>query len=306
MGSSTYKEVECTTIDGTVIRGWFYAVPGPAPTLIMSHGFNCVKEMTLPDAAEWFQRRGYNVLLYDARSVGASDGLPRNQLDVLQMAEDLSDIVTFVATLPTVDPRSILLWGMSFGGTVSGCSAAVDHRPRALVMVCPLFSFVRPNRRGATFARVIQDRVSQMGGNEPLSFPPFNSKGENVAGFGGAGGPGGLEAYNLMRAAAERGPPGFRDRIALQTFHKLALARPMELLDMVDERMSVLMVVPELDDISSPQEQKAAFEKLSTPKKQLHVARGAGHLSVMTGEGSEELLEVMDGFFRDALKNDVR
>lgn len=46
--------------------------------------------MTLPDVAEWFQRHGYNVLLYDARSVGASGGLPRNQLDVLQMAEDLS------------------------------------------------------------------------------------------------------------------------------------------------------------------------------------------------------------------------
>lgn len=215
------------------------------------------------------------------------------------------DIVTFVSALRTVDPRSILLWGMSFGGTVSGCSAAIDHRPRALLMVAPLFSFVSPSRRSATFARVIQDRVSQLGGNEPLSFPPFNNKGENVAGFGGAGGPGGLEAYNLMRAAAERGPPGFRDRMALQTFHKLALARPMELLDMVNQRTAVMVVVPELDDISSPEEQKAAFEKLPTPRKQLYVARGLGHLSVMTGEGSGELLESMDAFFQDALKDNT-
>ncbi len=51
--------------------------------------------------------------------------------------------------------------------------------------------------------------------------------------------------YALMRAAAELGgDTGFRDRIALQTFHKLALARPMELLDMVDERTAVMMVVP--------------------------------------------------------------
>ena len=261
--------------------------------------------MTLPEVAEWFQTRGYNVFLYDARSVGASDGLPRNQLDPLQMAEDISDIVTFASALPSVDPRRILLWGMSFGGMVSGCAAAVDARPRAVIMVAPLFSFVKPERRRNTFAQVIRDRVSQLRGNEALSLPPFNSRGENIAGFGGAGGPGGVEAYTLMRAAAELGgDTGFRDRIALQTFHKLALARPIELLDMVDERTAVMMVVPELDDISDPAEQKAAFEKLPASEsslRRLHVARGKGHLSIMTGQGSQELLEDMDGFFREAL-----
>lgn len=261
--------------------------------------------MTLPDVARWFQARGYNVLLYDARSVGTSGGEPRNQPDPLQMAEDLSDIVTFVSGLPSVDPRRVLLWGMSFGATVSGCAAAVDARPRAVLMVAPLFSFVRPDRRRATFAHVIRDRVSQLRGNEPMSLPPFNSRGENLAGFGGAGGPGGLEAYGLMRAAAElRVESGFRDRITLQTFHKLALARPMELLDMVDERTAVMVVVPELDDISDPAEQKAAFEKLAPSQvslRRLHVAKGKGHLSIMTGEGSQELLEEMDKFYREAL-----
>lgn len=46
--------------------------------------------MTLPDVAEAFQSHGFNVLLYDARSVGGSGGQPRNLLDPLQMAEDLS------------------------------------------------------------------------------------------------------------------------------------------------------------------------------------------------------------------------
>lgn len=278
--------------------------------------------MSLPDIARWFQSRGYNVLLYDARSIGASDGTPRNQPDVLQMAEDVSgmlfqtqsrhirssqvhvnrvDILTFASTLPTVDPDKLLLFGMSFGGAVSGCAAAVDHRPRALLMVCPLFSFIHPDRQRSTFAHVIRDRVSQLRGNDALSMPPFNSKGQNIAGFGGAGGPGGLEAYSLMREAAQSGHPDFRDRITLQTFHKLALARPMELLDMTDPDLAVMVVVPELDDISSPREQTLAFDRLRNTTKVLHIAPRKRHLSILAGEGSEELLEAMDQFYQAAL-----
>ena len=108
-----HRPVECKTIDGTIIAGWLYTVDGPAPAIIMSHGvrflqiehaillkyrlgtyrctqFNCVKEMTLPEVAEAFHSKGYNVLLYDARSVGASGGQPRNLLNPMQIAEDLS------------------------------------------------------------------------------------------------------------------------------------------------------------------------------------------------------------------------
>lgn len=53
---------------------------------------NCIKEMTtsIAKTAEDFQSAGYNVLLYDCRSVGGSDGLPRNQIDPLQMSQDIS------------------------------------------------------------------------------------------------------------------------------------------------------------------------------------------------------------------------
>lgn len=46
--------------------------------------------MTLPEVAETFHSSGFNVFLYDARSVGGSDGKPRNLLDPLRIAEDLS------------------------------------------------------------------------------------------------------------------------------------------------------------------------------------------------------------------------
>ncbi|KAK3328392.1 Alpha/Beta hydrolase protein [Cercophora scortea] len=261
-GISRRKSVECKTIDGTTISAWLYEVDGPAPAIIMSHGFNCVKEMALPEVAEGYQALGYNVFFYDARSVGESGGTPRNLIDPLLMAEDLSDIYTYVSRLPSVDPSKIILWGLSVGAVVSACAAAVDHRPKAVIMVCPLFSFVQPRKRDTAFAQVIQDRVSQLRGNPPHELVPFTARGDNPIGMAGAGGPGGRESVAFMRLAKEKGAKGFRDRIALQTYHKLAFFRPAEYLDMI--RAPVMMVVPELDYISPPEEQKAAFARTFT------------------------------------------
>ncbi|KAG9670101.1 hypothetical protein KCU99_g6870, partial [Aureobasidium melanogenum] len=304
MVGSRHEPVECKTVDQTILRGLFFAANGPAPIIIMSHGFNCVKEMTLPEIAESFQASGYNALIYDARSVGASEGFPRNLLNPLQMAEDLSDIVTFTTTLPTVDARRILLWGMSFGGMVSGICSTLDRRIRGVAMVCPLFSFVTDQKRKTVLAQCIKDRTSQLRGNEAYTLQPFNSRGENPAGMGGSGGPGGVEAYNLMQAAAELGHPGFRNRIALQTYLKLVLARPKEIIELLED-VPVFMVIPELDDISAPAEQQELFDKLNV-KKRLYLAKGKGHLSIMTGDGSVELIESTKQFFSDALEGKLR
>ncbi|KNG85589.1 hypothetical protein ANOM_007239 [Aspergillus nomiae NRRL 13137] len=296
---STHRQVECKTIDGTSIAGWLYTVDdGPAPAIIMSHGFNCVKEMTLPEVAEAFHKRGYNVFLYDARSVGASGGSPRNLLDPLQMAEDLSDIYTFVSELKSVDARRIVLWGMSFGGVVSACSAAVDRRPKAVVMVCPLFSYVQPHKADKAYALLVKDRVSQLRKNEPLSIAPFTPQGDNPIGMGGAGGPGGIEAYNLMKAASELGHPDFRDRLTLQTYQKLAMFRPMEYMDMI--KAPLMMIIPELDDISPISEQREALSRVQSPKRE-YFAKGKGHLNIATGDGSTEMVAATLDFLEAAL-----
>ncbi|KAH6886254.1 Alpha/Beta hydrolase protein [Thelonectria olida] len=291
--------VEIKTIDGITLRGVFFPVNGPAPVIIMTHGFNCVKEMLLPELAEWYQSLGYNALIYDPRSIGDSDGLPRNQISPLQQAEDLSDVITHVAALSSVDARRIVLWGMSFGATVSACAAAVDRRVKALVMVCPIFSFFQPEKRERAFAQLIRDRQSQLRGNEPFTLPPFNAKGENPIGMAGSGGPGGMEAYTFMNAVIDRGAPNFRDRITLQTYHKLALFRPKELLDLV--KAPVMMVIPELDDISSPKEQEEAFDKFEETKE-LYLAEGKGHLTVLSGEGSKKIWQAMVDFMSKSIE----
>lgn len=215
-----------------------------------------------------------------------------------------TDVVSFVATLPSVDSRRIMLWGMSLGATISACAAAVDRRIIAVIMVCPIFSFVRPDKRKTAFAQLMKDRQSQLRGNEPFTLQPFNSKGENPIGYAGSGGPGGKEAYFLMRQAAERGHPNFRDRITLQTYHKLALFRPKEILADMLEGTPTMMMVPELDNISCPVEQREVFDKLKTPKR-LYVATGAGHMSILTGEGSKDIFQGMLDFYDSVLRREI-
>lgn len=259
--------------------------------------------MTLPDVAEAFHSHGYNVYLYDARSVGGSGGQPRNLINPLQMAEDLSDIYTYVAGLPSVDSSSIVLWGMSFGAVVSAACAAIDRRPKAIVMVCPLFSYIKPERADKAYAQLIKDRVSQLRGNEGYSVAPFTPKGDNLAGFGGAGGPGGIEVHNLMKAATELGHPDFRDRISLQTYQKLAMFRPKEYLNMI--QAPVMMIIPELDDISPPSEQREAFGMIRSPKTE-YWAKGKGHLNIATGDGSKEMIAATVGFFQTVLEGTIK
>ena len=194
---------------------------------------------------------------------------------------------------------------MSFGGTISACAAAIDRRVAAVLMVCPIFSFIRPDRRAKAFAQLMRDRESQLRGNEPFTLQPFNSKGENPIGFAGSGGPGGQEAYSLMRAAAERGHANFRDRITLQSYHKMALFRPREVMEELLETVPTMMMVPELDDMSPAAEQIEVFESLRTPKR-MYLAKGKGHLSILSGEGAERLLDAEIAFFEAALKGEIK
>ena len=109
---TTRRSVKCKTIDGITLDAWLFEVAGPAPIIIMTHGvgshegmtclhgktddkqLNCVKDWSLDEAAEAFLKAGYNVLLYDPRGIGGSEGLPRNQPDPWQFAEDLSGLST--------------------------------------------------------------------------------------------------------------------------------------------------------------------------------------------------------------------
>jgi hypothetical protein len=66
----------------------------------MAHGFSAVKEMYLDRFAEAFAAAGLGALVFDNRNFGASDGLPRQEIDPWGQVSDYRDALTFAETVP--------------------------------------------------------------------------------------------------------------------------------------------------------------------------------------------------------------
>ncbi|KAL2000897.1 hypothetical protein VTN02DRAFT_2485 [Thermoascus thermophilus] len=296
----SFQDVEFKTLDGLTLRGALYPARERGPAVIMTPGFNCVKEMLLPEVAEQFQRAGVTALIYDPRSIGLSDGSPRNEIDPAKQAEDYSDALSFLATQPTVDANRIAFWGMSFSGMIALTAAALDKRAKLVIVVCALVKFYERDKVPRTLAMAIKDRQSQLRGNSPFYLPPFTRNGGNPLDLAAAGG---KEAHEYMANVKERGAPNYEDRTTLQSYAKIARWQPHAFLEFVPPT-PVLMLVPEFDTISPTEQQLALFRDLSGPKR-LHVATGKGHLNVLSGADAEMLQQVQVDFIHDALAGKV-
>lgn len=120
--SLPWTRVEFTAYDGTKLRGNWFAANGAseAPAVIMTQGLALLKEHYLQNWAERFQNKGFNVLTYDHRNFGHSEGLPRNEVNLSAQADDYSAAVTFVQGQSGVNPEKVFIWGIGHSGGASG------------------------------------------------------------------------------------------------------------------------------------------------------------------------------------------
>jgi uncharacterized protein len=171
------QDVEFPTEDGVTLRGWHYApegADGPAPLVVMAHGFSAVKEMYLDDFAQYFAAGGLGVLVYDNRNLGASDGEPRGELDPWQQIRDYRTAITWALGQPWTDPQRIGIWGSSYSGAHVLVVGALDRRVRCVVSQVPLVSGLANARRlirSDTFAGLREmfdaDRAARYAGKAP-------------------------------------------------------------------------------------------------------------------------------------------
>ncbi|KAF2259784.1 alpha/beta-hydrolase [Lojkania enalia] len=292
------KDISFKTVDGLTLKGWLYPVTqvsGRAPAIIITPGFNCVKEMFVPEVGAYFQKAGIAALIYDPRTLGDSEGLPRNDIDPMKQLSDYSDALSFLLQQPDIDPERIAFWGMSFSATIALCAAAMDKRARVCIAICPLLDFTyTPEKLPKVLMSSMRDRLSQVAGNAPSFLPVLTADGKNPAGLGFETN---TEELDYMMNAKSRGAPNYENRTTLQTYYKLVVWQPHGIIRHMAPT-KVCMIVPELDRISPPKKQFELFETLPEGK-QSYIAKGKGHLDVLSGEQFEELMGLQAKFLQE-------
>lgn len=142
--------------DGMTLRGYLFEHPGPRrPAVVMSHGLSAtITGMTADHYAAVIHAAGLQVLLYDHPHFGLSGGEPRQVIGRWIQMRGYRDAIDFAASLPSVDPERVAIWGDSYGAGVALGVAAFDDRVRATVVQVPAVGRSLPpaDPDGAAFA----------------------------------------------------------------------------------------------------------------------------------------------------------
>ncbi|OTB04504.1 hypothetical protein M426DRAFT_320622 [Hypoxylon sp. CI-4A] len=280
MSSLISESVDFKTLDGLTLRGTLYPANTYGPAIIMTPGFNLTRETLLPKVAQYFQKGGITALVYDPRSIGSSDGLPRNHIDPVQQTADYHDALTYLKSDARVDPSRIGLWGFSFSGGVALAAGALDTRVRLILAVSPLTTWDLPaSKRRAVLSRAMQDRESQLSGNPPFRIPMITEKGDNPVGFGIGMGKPELDAVIQSRERL----PDLEIHTSIQTYYSIMAWSPFKMLHLLGSK-PVMLVTPEHDRISpAAQQEELIFNVIEEPK-QMYLVHGRGHMDVLDGD----------------------
>lgn len=253
---------------------------------------NFPKSELYNDVAEYFQKSGFTILVYDPRGVGASDGLA-GEINPAKQTEDIHDAITYFKTVPSVDQKRIALWGYSLGAAESLAAAAVDRRTKLVVAVCPSanpWHATDKEQRDRVLSRVMRDRESQMRGNAPFELPFVGqSAGNSIFNIRTLRGMAELsyEAVESGLAAVQ----GFRNAITVQTMLYMASWNILELMPTISPT-AVLMITANEEEIQRvKQGSKDIYEALGEPK-QLHIEPARGHLDILTND--DRFLPIME------------
>ncbi|MBI3006584.1 MAG: alpha/beta hydrolase [Ignavibacteriales bacterium] len=122
--------VDCwiTTEDSVRIHAWFAPSDSAIATLVMSHG-NAGNISHRIDIIRRLQSSGFNVLMFDYRGYGRSEGSPSES----GIYKDGRATFDYARSLRGVDTNKIIVWGTSLGGAVA-VDVATQRRPAGMIL----------------------------------------------------------------------------------------------------------------------------------------------------------------------------
>jgi len=116
-----YSDISFTS-DGIELEGWFIPNNNSDATIIIAHGYNDTRAGVL-GYAQFLNRAGYNVLLFDLRDHGRSGGCWTSDGDVSNDVIGAINYIKNIKTQKNLDPDRIGALGLSIGGTTVAVAA---------------------------------------------------------------------------------------------------------------------------------------------------------------------------------------
>ncbi|MGH3458689.1 alpha/beta hydrolase, partial [Aeromicrobium sp.] len=257
-------------------------------------GFGCTKDSGLEPFAERFAATGADVVVFDYRGFGMSEGEQRQFVDHRRHREDYQAAVAHARALPGIDTDRIVLWGTSYSGghviavaaddpLIAGVisqGAAMD----GLVALLEIWNYAGPRQLMRLTAHAMLDVVFGLFRLRPHMIPIVGAPDALAAITSDDGLPG----YSAIVG------PTFRNEMAARGILSIVLNRPVTSARQL--RMPVLLVVASHDSIAPP----AAVEKVAKRVRgRLRVERfDVGHFDLYLGDPFEESLTAQVEFVR--------
>lgn len=138
-----FEDVTIPSFDGTRLYGWWMRARASAPTVVVLHGVK--KNRTdVVRAALVLRRAGFNVLIFDGRGHGNSEG--RYVTYGFYERRDVESAIDWLIAVKKINPNSVGLAGESMGAAIALQVAAHQHGIRAVWADSPFASLHRITR----------------------------------------------------------------------------------------------------------------------------------------------------------------
>lgn len=246
----------------------------PVPGVVACSGYQGLKDIHPARFARALAPRGFACLAFDYRGFGFSDG-ERGRLVPQEQVEDVRAAVSYLRSVPAVDPGRIGVIGWGLGGGVAIVAAADDPRIRAVVACNAIGDGERSTRSmhdEGSWQRLLE-RVREDRERRALYGPS-----EIVHPF---------EIVRLDRDQATLGyvdtelyrTPGFGTGVSLEAADYLLRFQPERHADRIAPR-PLLLVHGDANRLHRPEEAHALYERAGEPRR-LELLEGAGHTEWM-------------------------
>lgn len=267
------------------------------PCIVMGHGFGATRDAGLLPFAERFALAGADVLLFDYRGFGTSEGTPRQDVDHRRHREDYHAAIAAARAIDGVDPERIVLWGSSYSGGHVVVVASQDPRISALVSqgaamdgLAALFGVRTESGTGKTLALTaagLRDAARALTRRAPYLVPIVGPEGSNAV----ISAPGAEKGYQAIMG------PTFRNEMCARGILRIALNRPVRHAAAV--RCPAFIVIAEQDNIAPVTSVHEVAEILGDRAETLSF--DCGHFDIYVGDVFERSVSAQVDFLTRVL-----